>query len=336
MGLSHLTPLSLSYSDVETICRETTEESVSENMEFIRQVQELNCDLVRPIVTPRFAISCDMPLMKQLAALAKRDNLNIQTHISESVSEVEFACSLFQTDSYSAIYDEAGLLTDKCVLAHGVHLTDSELTLISARGASIAHCPTSNTNLRSGLCDVQRIMSHGIAVGLGTDVSGGSSASIKAAMKDALDVSHHLNFIKKQDIQGTGRIAGADLPQNSSYNPMNYKNALYLATLGGAKGGSLELRALIDRVLPLDLLSTSLFLALALDNKIGNFAPGKDFDALLVDISADPLDFDAVTNPANRAPEERLLELLQKFIYTGDDRNIRQVFVRGVKVVDSS
>lgn len=89
-------------------------------------------------------------------------------------------------------------------------------------------------------------------------------------------------------------------------------------------------------MVPLNLLSTSLFLALALDNKIGNFAPGKDFDALLVDISADPLDFDAVTNPANRAPEERLLELLQKFIYTGDDRNIRQVFVRGVKVVDSS
>lgn len=72
---------------------------------------------------------------------------------------------------------------------------------------------------------------------------------------------------------------------------------------------------------------------MAIDDKVGNFAPGKDFDALLVDVSADPLDFDAVTNPPNKAPEARLLELLQKFIYTGDDRNIKGVFVRGVQVV---
>lgn len=73
---------------------------------------------------------------------------------------------------------------------------------------------------------------------------------------------------------------------------------------------------------------------MAIDNKVGNFLPGKDFDALLVDIStADPVDFDNITNPANKDPEVRLLELLQKFIYVGDDRNIKQVFVRGVQVV---
>lgn len=216
--------------------RETFEESVAENVKFIQQVKELNCALVQPVITPRFAISCDMPLMKELAQLAKQDDLHIQTHISESVGEIEFACSIFHTDSYAAIYDEAGLLTDKCVLAHGVHLSDGELALIKARGSSISHCPTSNTNLRSGLCDVRRIMSHGIAVGLGTDVAGGSSASIKTAMKDALDVSQHLGFIKKQDILGTGRIVNADLPDNKNYTPMDYKNVLYLATLGGAKG----------------------------------------------------------------------------------------------------
>lgn len=209
---------------------------MEENIKFIQQVKDLKCELVQPVITPRFAISCDMPLMKELAGLAKQHDLNIQTHISESVSEIEFACSIFKKDTYSAIYDEAGLLTDKCVLAHGVHLSDVELKLIKERGSSISHCPTSNTNLRSGLCDVKRIMSHGIAVGLGTDVSGGSSASIKVAMKDALDVSHHINFVKKQNILGTGRIAGSDMPENKNYSPMNYKNALYLATLGGAKG----------------------------------------------------------------------------------------------------
>lgn len=216
--------------------RETTAESVSENIKFIQQVKALECELVQPVITPRFAISCDMPLMKELGRLAKQDNLNIQTHISESVGEIEFACSIFEKDTYAGIYDEAGLLTDKCVLAHAVHLSAEELDLIKARGSSVSHCPTSNTNLRSGLCDVQRIMRHGIAVGIGTDVSGGSSASIKTAMKDALDVSHHLNFIKKQDILGTGRIVNAELPENKNYTPMNYKNVLYLATLGGAKG----------------------------------------------------------------------------------------------------
>lgn len=199
-------------------------------------MRELNSELVQPVITPRFAICCDMPLMKELAALAKKDNLNIQTHISESVGEIEFACSLYGKETYAAIYDEAGLLTEKCVLAHGVHLSDTELALIKARGSSISHCPTSNTNLKSGLCDVKRIMGYGIAVGLGTDVSGGSSASIKTAMKDALDVSQHLNFVKKQNIVGTGRTANPDLPENKHYTPMNYKNVLYLATLGGAKG----------------------------------------------------------------------------------------------------
>lgn len=71
---------------------------------------------------------------------------------------------------------------------------------------------------------------------------------------------------------------------------------------------------------------------MAIDKTVGNFVPGKDFDALLVDIASDPIDFDDSTMRKKNA-EDRLLELLQKFIYTGDDRNIKQVFVRGVQVV---
>lgn len=72
---------------------------------------------------------------------------------------------------------------------------------------------------------------------------------------------------------------------------------------------------------------------MAIDKKVGNFVAGKDFDALLVDVSCDPIDLDEVTNPATKPPADRLLELLQKFIYTGDDRNIKQVFVKGESVV---
>jgi guanine deaminase len=54
------------------------------------------------------------------------------------------------------------------VLAHGVHLNDDELKVLAARGTSISHCPNSNTSLKSGLCDVRRLLNAGIKVGLGT------------------------------------------------------------------------------------------------------------------------------------------------------------------------
>lgn len=282
---------------------ENTENSIKDNLEFIERVLQLNNSLVRPIVTPRFAISCDGNLMKELGKIAADHDLHIQSHISESINEIEFVKTLFPGENYATVYEKAGLLTNKCVMAHGVHLEDAELELFRKYGTSIAHCPTSNTNLHSGLCDVQRLLKAQIKVGLGTDVSGGNSASILTAIKDAIDVSHHLNFFKKQFIVGTGKISNPNDKQNSEYEPINYKNALYLATLGGAE-------------------------ALALDQVTGNFAVGKDFDALLVDLSKKPIDNFGITNE-NETPIDRLENLVQRFVYVGDDRNIVKVFVAG-------
>lgn len=287
---------------------ETTEDSVRDNIEFIERILALGNPLVRPIVTPRFAISCDAELLAKLGQIAAKYDLNIQSHISESVPEIEFVKTLFGESSYAAVYEKANLLTPKCVMAHGVHLEEEELQLFSKYGSAIAHCPTSNTNLHSGLCDVQRLIGANIKVGLGTDVSGGNSASMLTAIKDAIDVSHHLNFFKKQLILGSGRIAHPEAPHNSEYQPINYKNALYLATLGGAQ-------------------------ALALGDVIGNFAVGKDFDALLIDLSRQPID-DFGVQQDNETTVQRLENLVQRFVYVGDDRNIVNVFVAGRKVKD--
>lgn len=175
-------------------------------------------------------------------------------------------------------------------MAHGVHLEDDEIALLKERDTSIIHCPASNTNLNSGLCDVQRLIKAGVTVGLGTDVSGGNSVSILHALARALDVSKHIDFINTQDIRGTGP---AKNPQEN-YQQLSYKQAFYLATLGGAK-------------------------ALSLDHVTGNFAEGKEFDALLVDVSV-------MEKPHRPLTVD---ELLEKFIYTGDDRNIKSVFVAG-------
>jgi guanine deaminase len=107
---------------------------------------------IRPIITPRFAPACSLPLLRQLGALAQETSLPIQTHISENPSEIALVQQLFppsatgaQDNSYASVYDAAGLLTERTILAHAVHLTESEADLVAARGAKVSHCPCSNS-----------------------------------------------------------------------------------------------------------------------------------------------------------------------------------------------
>ncbi|XP_035911504.1 guanine deaminase [Anopheles stephensi] len=287
-----------------------TETSVKDNVNFIRYVTGLNSELVSPIVTPRFAITCDEELLRELGKLAKQYRLNIQTHVSENLGEIETVKQQFPgAPHYSGVYDEVGLLTDRTVLAHGVHLEEAELRVLSARGTSIAHCPSSNTNLGSGFCDVLRLLNARVKVGLGTDVSGGSDMSILAAMRAALGVSQHLNFMKTQDVKGTGRVEQGAAKDGAKYIPLTYQQALFLATLGGAQ-------------------------ALALDKQVGNFETGKQFDALLIDTDRQPIG--GYKLPQSLTKEKTkvqlLLELVQKFVYVGDDRNIVGVYVAGKQI----
>lgn len=289
---------------------ETTEDSLRDTESFINGVINLKSALVKPIVTPRFALSCTSELMAGLSALASKYDLHIQSHISENCDEVKAVKSIFQKNTYTEVYEDNNLLTSKCIMAHGVHLEDAELQLFKKYGTAVAHCPTSNTKLRSGLCDVRRLWNAGIKVGLGTDVSGGHNASMLVAIQDALNVSLSLNIIKKQNILGTGKIQNPDDDSNKNYSPLEYNHAIYLATLGGAN-------------------------ALSLDNVCGNFAVGKDFDALLIDVSKEPLDlFDIPSSVSEKsdASHSHLDKMIQKFVYAGDDRNIIKVFIAGKQV----
>lgn len=289
---------------------ENTIDSLHETEAFVHDIMNLNSSLVRPIITPRFAVSCTRELMNGLGDLASKYDLHIQSHLSENCGEVKTVKQLFKADTYTSVYEDAKLLTNKCIMAHGVHLEDQELIMLKQHGTSVAHCPTSNTKLRSGLCDVRRLLNAGVKVGLGTDVSGGHNASMLVAIQDALNVSLSLNIIKKQNILGTGRVAQPEANCNLRYEPLDYKHAFYLATLGGAN-------------------------ALSYDDKCGNFEVGKDFDALLVDTSVDPLDFfniPASVNQNSKAKHSHLDKMVQRFLYAGDDRNIEKVFIAGKQV----
>ncbi|XP_070494047.1 guanine deaminase [Chironomus tepperi] len=287
---------------------EQLEDSIRDNEEFIQYVKSLGSDLITPIITPRFAITCSMEMMRKLASLASKYDLPIQSHISENLDEIKFTLEIFPGHkNYAEVYDTAGLLTNKCIMAHCVHLEDREIELFAKRKTSVAHCPNSNTNLRSGLCDVKRLINGGLKVGLGTDISGGNRISILDSIRAALDVSHHLNFMKKQNVLGTGQVSSSE--ENLNYEPINYKQAIFLATLGGAQ-------------------------ALAMDDKTGNFQIGKSFDALIIDAYAGAIDeFELPKSLTDHLTSlDKFEKLLQKFIYTGDDRNIINVFVDGRQV----
>lgn len=267
--------------------------------------KELNDAKVAPILTPRFAPSCSRELMEQLGKLAqKHGQLHIQTHLSESPSEVEWVKSLFpECSTYTQVYDKFKLLTERTVLAHCIHLSDTEAKLIKSRKAGISHCPVSNSSLTSGECRVRWLLDQGLKVGLGTDVSGGFTCSVLATARHAHLVSRHL-AMKEED------------PEMREHVKLSVPELLFLATMGGAQ--------------TLDMLE-----------QIGSFDVGKQFDAQLIDLetSASNVDIFAWQQPdykakivkGKRAPPKLTDEdLLAKWFFNGDDRNVTAVWVDGM------
>ncbi len=175
---------------------------------------------LRYAVTPRFAItSTDEQLQKAGELLKEFPDVYMHTHISENVKEVEWVKELFPNcDGYLDAYDQAGLVKERSVFAHGVHLTDAEFQRLSAAKSAIAFCPTSNLFLGSGLFKIEQAKSvdFPVKVGLGTDVGAGTSFSILQTANEAYKVAQ----LRQQKL-----------------SPFK---ALFLATLGGARALCLE------------------------------------------------------------------------------------------------
>ncbi|CAB4441324.1 unnamed protein product [Rhizophagus irregularis] len=257
---------------------ESLDNSVKSTEEFVKYVLNLEKDegrengsrLVYPIITPRFAITCTSQLMNSLGLLAKKYNMPIQSHLSENIGEINFISELFpHLPDYTTVYDHHGLLNEKTIMAHGIHLSSKELKLIKERN-----------------------IDEGIKVGLGTDLSGGYSKSILNAIRNA-NIASRVVFMASSKVD--------DKPLNKSFPHLTLPELTYLATMGGAE--------LIN-----------------LDKIIGNFLIGKEFDALLIDPDAcqSPLDiFDDL---------EDIERIFEKFIFLGDERNLKSVYVKGKKV----
>jgi guanine deaminase len=151
----------------------------------------------RLIITDRFAVAVNSPLRQRAAALAKKFNLRTQTHLNEQVAEKQLVEKQLypSAGSYTNVYRGDGLLDHDCIAAHCIQMTEDEWKILRDTGTTIAHCPTSNVLLGSGVMRLDEVMRWGISYALGTDVGASPTVSMLAEMKRFLLVhanrSHH-------------------------------------------------------------------------------------------------------------------------------------------------
>lgn len=141
-------------------------------------------------ITPRFAPTSTPEQLAAAGALwAERPDCAMQTHLSEQTEEIAWMKDLFPDDpDYLAVYQRYGLCGPGAIMGHSIHLTDREVSALRDTGAAVAHCPTSNAFIGSGMCDVTGLRAAGVQVGLATDVGGGSSFSMLATMRSAYEI----------------------------------------------------------------------------------------------------------------------------------------------------
>ncbi len=167
---------------------------------------------------PRFALSCTRELMEGVAERAAREEALVHTHSNEDRDER--AAIIAATGRPPVLYlDEVGLVGERSVIAHGVHVDDDELRTLASRGAAVTHCPSSNLKLGSGVADVARLRSAGVRVGIGAD---------GAACNNRLDAFEEMRLaaLLARSIHDAGALTAPD--------------ALGLATRDGARAMRLE------------------------------------------------------------------------------------------------
>ena len=254
-------------------CPDGLKESVEEMVKGTESL--LNEEL---IITPRFIPSCTPEMLRACGELAAKYQLPVQSHLSENKDEIAWVRELEpESTCYGDAYDRYGLFGQTpTIMAHCVWTEGEELELIKRRGVMVAHCPTSNFNVASGMAPIRLFLDEGVRVGLGSDISGGHNLSIFQMMVYAIQVS-------KMQYQ-----------QNHQRPFLTLSEAFWLATKSAG----------------------SFF------GQVGSFEPGYEFDALVID--------DSDLNHDNYS----LLERLERYIYLGDDRQIKHRFCRGKEIAE--
>lgn len=169
-------------------------------------------------VTPRFAATSSAAQLDRAGQLLREHpDVYLHTHMSENLNEIAFVAETHpDCCDYLDVYHQHGLTGSRSVFAHSIHLEDSQWQRLHDTDSAVAHCPTSNLFLGSGLFKLDQAQQFGVKVGLGTDIGGGTSFSMLRTLDEAYKIQ---------------RLRGSTL------SPLE---GFYLATLGGAKALSLD------------------------------------------------------------------------------------------------
>jgi guanine deaminase len=177
-----------------------------------------NGGLLEYAFSPRFAPACSEEMMRSAAALAATHGAYVQTHLAENIEEIEMVRRQYSwAQDYTEVYDRCGLLTPRTMLGHCIHLSPTEREAIAAAGASVAHCPTANLFLSSGILPLDTTRAAGLRVGLGSDVAAGPELNLWRVMRGAIESQKARSFYERN----------VEVPSPST--------ALHLATQGGAE-----------------------------------------------------------------------------------------------------
>ncbi|NLS11965.1 guanine deaminase [Vibrio sp. SM6] len=265
-------------------------QALAETEQFVHNVFALpgnDIGLVSPVITPRFVPSCTPQMLRGLGDLVQKYDLHMQTHCSESDWARDYAQSQFgKTDI--EIYAEHGLLNRKSVLAHSIFLTENDVAMIKDYQAGIGHCPLSNMYFANAAMQTRELLDAGVQIGLGSDIAGAPVPSIFRAAFDA--VSH--SRVREDGVNG--RIDAA--LRGEANSRVSYVEAFWMATAGGGQ---------------------------VLDSKVGVFAPGYHFDALVIEPSRD------FGNLRVYSDMDSPRDILEKVIALASRENIQRVWVQG-------
>ena len=298
--------------------------------------KERDLALVEPAVTPRFVPCCTEPLLQKLGALSQKYGVLIQSHAVESVDCLDTVQELHPGRNEVEIFETNGLLSEKSVIAHCVHITENQAEVFKNTGTGIACCPLSNFYFASGMLRTAALLEEGHKVGFGTDVAGGYSHRMLDSIRHAMTT--HL-AIASADANVTRSLRGRDTsapegreakrPKREADNESNHSNdfcastprcdaiapgaghvmgrdsfnyahAFWTATVGGSRCLGLE--------------------------KVGRLLPGQAFDACIVDLRK------WLVKDPSETDRNSILTAFEKFIHLGCDEDIIQVYIQGRRV----
>jgi 5-methylthioadenosine/S-adenosylhomocysteine deaminase len=199
--------------EVPSELRENSRASIDESLALIRKWHGAADGRIRCCFAPRFAISCTRGLLSEVATLAREHGVMIHTHASENKKE----CEIVESESGQrniAYLNSLGISGSHVVLAHCIHLDKEEMELLTQTGTNVAHCPSSNLKLGSGLARVAEMLARKIAVSLGAD---GAACNNRLDMFDEMRLAAMLQANRL----GPGALTAHDV--------------VWMATRGGAK-----------------------------------------------------------------------------------------------------